>query len=294
MEYSYLDTDGKIEEAVAAFSGRERIAVDFEGEFNLHVYGEHLCLVQIFDGQSFFIIDPRSGRVTPKGLEAFFSSPVRKVWFDCQSDASLVSKAYGLSISSIFDVRVLAEALGSHGNLKSVEAQYLGIESAIPKKRNQQANWMRRPIPPEQIEYALEDVAHLLELEDALKPIIEERGLSRQAEAAMKKATTVSKPQPGWTKVGGWKRMSQEERIYAKHIFLARDRIARRFNVPAARVMDKHQIPALAKDRPSTRDRLAARLSGESPRFMSMLIPAVWDAIAEARAEVERKGCRPF
>ena len=110
----------------------------------------------------------------------------------------------------------------------------------------------------------------------------------------MKKATTVSKPQPGWTKVGGWKRMSQEERIYAKHIFLARDRIARRFNVPAARVMDKHQIPALAKDRPSTRDRLAARLSGESPRFMSMLIPAVWDAIAEARAEVERKGCRPF
>ena len=294
MEYSYLDTDGKIEEAVAAFSGRERIAVDFEGEFNLHVYGEHLCLVQIFDGQSFFIIDPRSGRVTPKGLEAFFSSPVRKVWFDCQSDASLVSKAYGLSISSIFDVRVLAEALGSHGNLKSVEAQYLGIESAIPKKRNQQANWMRRPIPPEQIEYALEDVAHLLELEDALKPIIEERGLSRQAEAAMKKATTVSKPQPGWTKVGGWKRMSQEEMIYAKHIFLARDRIARRFNVPAARVMDKHQIPALAKDRPSTRDRLAARLSGESPRFMSMLIPAVWDAIAEARAEVERKGCRPF
>lgn len=294
MEYSYLDTDGKIEEAVAAFSEKERIAVDFEGEFNLHVYGEHLCLVQIFDGQSFFIIDPRSGRVTPKGLEAFFSSPVRKVWFDCQSDASLVSKAYGLSISNIFDVRVLAEALGSHGNLKSVEAQYLGIESAIPKKRNQQANWMRRPIPPEQIEYALEDVAHLLELEDALKPIIEERGLSRQAEAAMKKATTVSKPQPGWTKVGGWKRMSQEERIYAKHIFLARDRIARRFNVPAARVMDKHQIPALAKDRPSTRDRLAARLSGESPRFMSMLIPAVWDAIAEARAEVERKGCRPF
>ena len=80
----------------------------------------------------------------------------------------------------------------------------------------------------------------------------------------MKKATTVSKPQPGWTKVGGWKRMSQEERIYAKHIFLARDRIARRFNVPSARVMDKHQIPA------------------------------VWDAIAEARAEVERKGCRPF
>ena len=240
----------------------------------------------MFDGSSFFIIDPRAAGVTVKGLEAFFSSSVRKLWFDCQSDASLVYKAYGLKIENIYDVRVLAETLGFHGNLKALEAEYLGIDNGLNKKKNQQANWLKRPIPDEQIEYALEDVAHLAELEDVLVPLIKERNLEKQAISAMKKATAVKKTLPGWTRLGGWKRLSREEKVYAKHIFIARDKIARRFNVPAARVMDKHLITALAKERPSTRERLADSLIGENPRFLNFLIPSVWEAITSAKEEI--------
>ena len=286
MDYTYIDSDEKINEMLSLFGGKDRIAVDFEGEFNLHIYGEHLCLIQVFDGSSFFIIDPRAAGVTVKGLEAFFSSSVRKLWFDCQSDASLVYKAYGLKIENIYDVRVLAETLGFHGNLKALEAEYLGIDNGLNKKKNQQANWLKRPIPDEQIEYALEDVAHLAELEDVLVPLIKERNLEKQAISAMKKATAVKKPLPGWTRLGGWKRLSREEKVYAKHIFIARDKIARRFNVPAARVMDKHLITALAKERPSTKERLADSLIGENPRFLNFLIPSVWDAITSAKEEI--------
>ena len=286
MDYTYIDSDEKINEMLSLFGGKDRIAVDFEGEFNLHIYGEHLCLIQVFDGSSFFIIDPRATGVTVKGLEAFFSSSVRKLWFDCQSDASLVYKAYGLKIENIYDVRVLAETLGFHGNLKALEAEYLGIDNGLNKKKNQQANWLKRPIPDEQIEYALEDVAHLAELEDVLVPLIKERNLEKQAISAMKKATAVKKPLPGWTRLGGWKRLSREEKVYAKHIFIARDKIARRFNVPAARVMDKHLITALAKERPSTKERLADSLIGENPRFLNFLIPSVWEAITSAKEEI--------
>ena len=286
MDYTYIDSDEKINEMLSLFGGKDRIAVDFEGEFNLHIYGEHLCLIQVFDGSSFFIIDPRAAGVTVKGLEAFFSSSVRKLWFDCQSDASLVYKAYGLKIENIYDVRVLAETLGFHGNLKALEAEYLGIDNGLNKKKNQQANWLKRPIPDEQIEYALEDVAHLAELEDVLVPLIKERNLEKQAISAMKKATAVKKTLPGWTRLGGWKRLSREEKVYAKHIFIARDKIARRFNVPAARVMDKHLITALAKERPSTKERLADSLIGENPRFLNFLISSVWDAITSAKEEI--------
>ena len=286
MTYTYIDTDEKIIEAVPHFEEKERIAVDFEGEFNLHVYGEHLCLIQVFDGESFFIIDPRAAGVTPKGLEVFFSSSVRKLWFDCQSDASLVYKAYGLRINNIFDIRVVAEALGFHGNLKSLEETYLGIRNDLNKKKNQQANWLKRPIPEEQIEYALEDVAHLPELEDVLSPIAEEKNLEKQIAAAMKKATAAKKSLPGWTRIGGWKLLSKEEKVYARQIFIARDRIARRFNVPASRVMDKHQISALAKARPSSEAKLASILQNESERFRSILIPAVWNAILSSAEEL--------
>ena len=285
MDYTYLDTDKKIEEAVSHFETLDRIAVDFECEFNLHIYGEHLCLIQIFDGVSFYLIDPRASGVTRNGLSLFFSSSVKKLWFDCQSDASLVFKVYGLCIESVFDVRVLAEILGFHGNLHALESEYLHIDSSVNKKKNQQANWLKRPLPESQIEYALEDVAHLMELEDVLVPIVHERKLDKNAESAMRKATSPKKPLPGWTRIGGWKRLTKEEKIYAKNIFIARDKIAKRFNVPAARVMNKHLITELAKERPSSEGRLREKLQNESERFLSFLIPAVWNAMEISRKE---------
>ena len=72
MNYEYIDSDEKIEKAVKRFEKLERIAVDFECEFNLHIYGEHLCLIQIFDGLSYYLIDPRSEGVTKKCLSFFF------------------------------------------------------------------------------------------------------------------------------------------------------------------------------------------------------------------------------
>ena len=286
MDYSYLDSDERIAEAVAAFSLKPRIAVDFEGEFNLHIYGEHLCLIQVYDGTSFYLIDPRSERVTEKGLSAFFSSPVKKVWFDCQSDASLVYKVYGMTISNILDIRVLAKALGYQGNLKGLEEMYLGIDSGLSKKKNQQANWLRRPIPDEQIRYALEDVAHLMELEDVLTPLVHERKLDKQVSAAMKSAVSVSRPSPPWTRLGGWKRLGKKEKVYARHIFIARDAIARRFNVPAARVMDKRMILSLSEDVPRSEEALRARLDGQPERFIKLLVPALWSAIVKAGEEI--------
>ncbi len=288
MDYSYLDTDSAIEQAVRGFENKDRIAVDFEGEFNLHIYGEHLCLIQIYDGDRYYIIDPRSRGVTKNGLSIFFSSSVKKLWFDCQSDASLVYKQYGLVINNIFDVRVLAEVLGFHGNLKALESEYLGIESNINKKKNQQANWLKRPLPDEQIAYALEDVMHLAELEDVLTPIVSSRNLEKNAAFQMRKATAVKKPKPGWTRLGGWKRLSKEEKIYARCIYIARDRIARRFNVPAVHVMDKHLITELAKNRPQSIERLKEKTACENPRFITLLVPALWNAIEEARKESEQ------
>ena len=71
-----------------------------------------------------------------------------------------------------------------------------------------------------------------------------------------------------------------------KRIFLARDSIARRFNVPAARVMDKHSILTLSQDVPRSEEALRKRLSGEPERLIGLLVPSVWKAIGEAEAEI--------
>ena len=124
---------------IPLLNGKGRIAVDFEGEFNLHIYGEHLCLVQIFDGDSFYIIDPRSDKVTAEGLGLLFQSEAEKIFFASQSDAALIHKCYGMTIRNIYDIRIPALLLGYTGNLLGLEELYLGISSSGGKKRKQTA-----------------------------------------------------------------------------------------------------------------------------------------------------------
>lgn len=282
MDYTSIDNDGALIAQTAVWAGKERLAVDFEGEFNLHIYGEHLCLVQIYDGERFFLVDPRSEGITKKGLEAFFSSPVEKVWFDVQSDASLVYKNYGMRISNVFDVRSLAMSLGDMGNLSAVEEKYLGLHAETAKKKRQTSNWLTRPISQENVEYALSDVAHLIDLKAALEAEVRKQRKEKEAARLLEKAVQVKKPDPAWTKLPGWRNLSQEERIYAKHFFQARDKVARRFNVPAVRVLDKHRLTEFAIHPPKD---LRKALEGENPRYLRFLLEAMEAALALAEKE---------
>ncbi len=283
----YISCDEDLESAIKTWSEKKEIAVDFEGEFNLHVYGEHLCLIQVFDGDEYYIVDPLSKAINKETLIAFFSLDVKKVWFDCQSDHSLVYKLYGSKINNIFDIRVLAKLLGFNGNLISLEKEYLGLDIKINKKKNQQANWLRRPLDDDLIEYALLDVAHLMELEDVLMCEIKKRGLEDKAKAFLNKANAVKKPEDPWRHVVNWKMISKRERVYVRNIFLARDSIAKRFKVPAYYVMDKHRIGELAAHPPKDINMLRVRIQCEPKRFLKFLEPAIWSAIEKSEEEVK-------
>ena len=284
--YNYISSDAGIEAILPALCQKGRIAVDFEGEFNLHIYGEHLCLVQIFDGNDYYIIDPRSDEVTIKGLGAFFQSDVEKIFFAAQSDSALIHKCYGMTIRNIYDIRIPAVLLGYTGNLLGLEEKYLGISNEGGKKRKQTSNWLLRPLSDDQIEYALSDVEHLIALKDILDCEIKANGLEKECIGQMKRASVIKQPVQPWKKVGDWRHMPKAERIYLRNLFIARDSLAERFNVPAVRVMDKHMLLDLAADPPKTRGMLDKVLTEAPPRFRKLLSESLWTALAKARNEL--------
>ena len=286
MIYTTLDSDEKIITQCKRWENIPSIAVDFEGEYNLHIYGEHLCLIQIYDTEGFYIIDPRSGQVSKKGLETFFSLSTEKIWFDIQGDAALIYKVYGLKISNVYDVRVPAKILGYNGNLLGLEKEYLGVEVNINKKKNQQANWLKRPIDVDLMEYALLDVKYLHQLKSVLSSIIAKEGLGRSVEEAMKRVMAVKEPTPGWKNICRWRDLKKWERVYVRNVYIARDKIARSFNVPAYRVMDKHHVVSLALDPPKTKAELHKRLSGEPQRFQRLLEENIQKALEKSRKEI--------
>lgn len=279
MIYTTLDSDEKILSALADWNACP-LAVDFEGESNLHIYGEHLCLIQIYDSKRYYLIDVRSPDVTALGLEAFFSSPCEKIWFDIQGDASLVYKKYRLKIANVFDVRVPALLLGYNGNLLSLIEIFLGKEINIDKKKNQQANWLVRPLDMALIEYALTDVMYLFDLKKVLLDEIRKRNLEKEMAAGLKRVSAVKEPVPGWRHIGNWKKMKKDEKERLKAFFIVRDNIARRFNVPASRVMDKHNLLSISLNPPRSRDELEEALKNEPQRFRALLEDGLWKEIS--------------
>ncbi len=281
MDFDYISTGEELKRLVSELNCRERIAVDFEGEFNLHIYGEHLCLIQVFDGDRYYIIDPRSSRMTEKALVMFFTSPVKKVWFDMQSDNSLLKKNYNTTLKNVLDVRVMAMCLGYTGNLTGLVEKYLGINVEMEdKKRLQQTNWLKRPLAENQLKYALSDVEYLFQLEDILTPEIEKAGLSKECDVAMKKASIVGEEKPGWKKIGNWKFLNEKQRAATREYFIARDVVARRFNVPAYFVLDKHRISDAGKACPKTEEELFRILGKLNPRFERYLTESMKKAFA--------------
>lgn len=272
MKYEYIDDDEKLHGFLEHIKTLGSIAVDFEGEFNLHIYGEHLCLIQIFDGSVYYIIDTRSRKLSRNALLEFFASDVEKVWFDAQSDNALVFKSYGVTINSIYDVRALAKALGFMGNLIALEQEYLGVKPEIgDKKRLQQTNWLKRPLSDEQLSYALSDVTYLHELKKVLWEKVVENGVEKDALYQLKAASAKPKQTAPWTKLCSPRDLSREQKAALKEYFIARDCIARRFNVPAFHVLDKHKIIALAKACPKTLSEVYAIIEPVPPRFASCL-----------------------
>ena len=257
MTYSTIKTASELDSLVSKWTQEkiESLAMDFEEESNLHCYGEHICIVQLFDKTNYYIIDCLELIKTPEGLaslKAFLEGPIEKVMFSCQSDAALARKSLGIQLKNIYDIRVLALALEYTGNLTSIEEQYLGKkEQDTPsKKRFQTANWMRRPISEAQIQYALGDVEHLFELKKLLEEDVAKLSKTKNREISheLKTCALPKHPdKPGWEKICNYKMLSKKEKSLVKHYFLARDSVAKAHDIPASNVLAKQEIVAMAK-----------------------------------------------
>lgn len=232
-------------------AGLTTIALDIEAEYNLHVYGERLCLIQIFDGTTPTIVDPvRIGR---DALAALFEhDSLAKLMYDASSDQALLFKSFGFRIRPLIDLRPAADLLEfTRRDLGSLLEQTLGL-TIERKKRYQQYNWTRRPIERGAIEYALLDVAHLYTLHDELRRQLAERNLL--AEFERRNEEIQSRPidldrQPRLFRSGEYLRLNKSERARFDRLYELRDGCARELDVPPDWVLPKQQLFLAARAR---------------------------------------------
>lgn len=227
----------------------EILAMDFEGEFNLHQYGEKLCLIQIFDGIRFVLIDPFN--ISTEELKKILESRnITKIFYDASSDKALVFKQYGITINSVLDLMDFVQLLElPKRGLDSVLENILKL-SVSKKKKFQMHNWTLRPVNKEALQYALSDVEHLFPLKDALLQKIIEKNLYEDLLLKTIKSDNRVKIStvPGIKKKKSYKNLSRNHKRIFDIIYTIRDEYARELNCPPNNVISNTNLLQLAQN----------------------------------------------
>jgi ribonuclease D len=120
-----------------------------------------LCLLQIATREQIFCADPMG--VTERDREGFWRTLADRRWVvhSGRQDIEVLYLTAGLMPREIFDTQVAAALLGYAPQLgyAALVAELFGVALA---KSHTRADWRRRPLSPEFIEYAAEDVLYLL------------------------------------------------------------------------------------------------------------------------------------
>ena len=226
------------------------IAIDFESENNLHEYGSKICLIQIFDGKDYFIIDPFD--ISQEQLKRFLEDKkIIKLGYGCDSDKSLLFKQYQIRIKSLCDLKIMVDVLDiEKKGLGDVNKLLLGIESDINKKKYQMHNWTRRPIDKEAMEYALSDVAYLFSLRKVLLEKVIAQGLiNLLLEQIVQKEYDYEKiPIPTMLKSREFNDLRKDEKERVKAIFDIREKYAKEQNCPANDMMLNTDLMKIARN----------------------------------------------
>lgn len=288
----YLDSPHAVADFLEGLGPTSAIALDTEGA-SYHRFVDRIYLLQLSTRDKSAIIDPlKIG--TPPVLGGLLESPdVETVFHDADYDLRLLQQDYGWHVRNIFDTRIAAQLLGIRAfGLAALLERFFGVRL---DKKHQRADWSRRPLSDDMLQYAALDTAHLLGLRDRLADELDRTGRRDWAreEFALLEGTRWE-PDDGATaflRIKGARDLTRRQLAVLRELVPWRDAIARQADRATFRVIGNEQLLAIARAQPTTRDALAT-VKG-MPRGLlesrgAELVAAVERGLAVAEGELPR------
>ncbi|MFA5625829.1 MAG: ribonuclease D [Bradymonadales bacterium] len=156
----YIETAHDLRHCLNKLLKQSHIGLDVETT----LYKQSLCLIQIATATKTFILDPLALDVRALG-QVFENPNIVKIIHNASFEKAVL-KSIGISIYNIADTLTLSrrrygmKAEGGH-SLKAVCYREFG---KIMDKRCQTSDWQKRPLSPEQLEYAALDAEILVRI----------------------------------------------------------------------------------------------------------------------------------
>jgi ribonuclease D len=163
------------------------------------------------------------------------------------------------------------------------------------------SDWSTRPLSPKQIDYLVDDVAHLLEMQDKLTAKLEAAGRYEWALDECRQLATLDRYRVDERRlvqrVPGSNRLSRRELGVLAQIVLLRDRLARERDVPPKYIFPDDVLAGLATLQPRTPEDLSQlrRLdAGMRRSFGDSILEAVKRGEALPEDQLPERPARPL
>jgi ribonuclease D len=218
-------------------------------------YRPLLCLVQIVVGERIEILDPLAD-LDPQPLAQLLADPeIEVVLHAGRQDVAILKRSWSTDMTNIFDTQVAAgfAGYGAQSGYDSLVRSLLGVSA---KGAEGFSRWDRRPLTPEQIEYARADVEHLLPMADKLQERLRESGRlewAREECRALEFATDERTPEEQFARLPRVRRLGKRQRAVALTLVTWRQDLAREIDRPASSLLPDHVLVEVARRQPDSR-----------------------------------------
>ena len=264
-------------------AGRLGIDTEFMPEGR---YKPLLCLVQVAVDGDVVVLDPLTDMHDPSPLAEVFADPAVEVVLHAgRQDVAILRREWRTSFTNVFDTQVAAGFAGS-----SAQAGYTGLLHDVLRIRLAKTasftRWDARPLTPEQVRYAREDVEHLLPLADEIQRRLTGRGRlewAREECRAVADASDERDPEEVWRRLPRISGLDPRERAVARELAAWRERVAAAEDRPVGAVVRDPTVVELAKRQPRTPKELAA-IRGAGPDVIRKRARDILEVLERGRA----------
>lgn len=285
MDYLYLGNNQQLADFCRNIEDADYCAIDTEFVREKTYYAE-LSLIQIGSDAHMACVDPQTiDDFSP--LIALMQNPrITKVFHSPSQDLEILFQQFGQLPTPIFDTQLAAEVLGFRHQISYADLvqQVTGVQL---DKKHTRANWNKRPLSQDELDYAMDDVRYLMPVYQQLKADL----AARNRVAWIEKDLAAMSETANYQLVMGdqWKRLKGIHKLKGLQLQIAselaqwRETVAQQKNRPRRWIAKDDILIEIARLNPSSpQDFSALREIGEN--FIDQHGEAILRAVAQARS----------
>ena len=225
-------------------------------------YRPLLCLIQLAvpngDDSRVEVVDPFDDPAVEPLAEVLADPKVEVVMHAARQDVALLRRTLDTEVRGLFDTQLAAGFAGLSASLGygALLDQLLGVKL---KKGEGFTKWDRRPLTPQQIRYARDDVAHLIQLADAIKERLSENDRLewvREECRPLEDASDERDAREVWRRLPRVNQLSGNARAIAREVAAWREEVAQEEDKPPSTIVADQVVVAIARSSPRHVDKL--------------------------------------